>query len=249
VTSLLCLEVTVRHLIGTRLMWFVSQFLCRSWWLPVALFVAALSILVLRPSGSGFPVVPVALLALSLIWLLIWASYQSNSSREHRLVAAPRQDVIFNDSELIKVRLELDARIREAAAFKAELEAKHAEIAALKSGLNRTDAAELNEAIAQLFIDLEFERGRAEGDSAQILAGLLDSVNGLFTAAALVKGAPTPGERFVDQPAGSCKVFKTELTSDVALKGTIKAVRSPWVGFMANGKLKIITASNISVYA
>jgi hypothetical protein len=65
----------------------------------------------------------------------------------------------------------------------------------------------------------------------------------------LVKGAPTPGERFVDQPAGSCKVFKTELSSEAAMKGTIMAVRSPWVGFMANGKLKVIIASNVSVYA
>ena len=148
-----------------------------------------------------------------------------------------------------RLQSELEARIREAAAFKAELEAKHAEIAALKSGLNRTDAAELNEAIAQLYVGFEFERGRAEGDFAQVLAGLSESVDSLFTAAALVKGAPKPGERFVDQPAGSCKVFKTEVTSDAALKGTIKVVRSPWVGFMANGKLKIVTASNVSVYA
>jgi hypothetical protein len=144
---------------------------------------------------------------------------------------------------------ELAARIREAAAFKVELEAKNAEIAALKSGLNRSDTTELNEAIAQLHVGFEFERGRADGEFAQVLAGLSESVDSLFTAAALIKGAPTPGERFVDQPAGSCKVFKTELTSDAALKGTIKAVRSPWVGFMANGKLKVITASNVSVYA
>jgi hypothetical protein len=71
----------------------------------------------------------------------------------------------------------------------------------------------------------------------------------LFAAASLVNGAPNPGDRFIDQSAGTCKVFKTELTSDAALKGTIKVVRSPWVGFMANGKLKVITASNVSVYA
>ncbi len=148
-----------------------------------------------------------------------------------------------------RLRLDLEARIREASEFKAELEARRTEIAALKSGLNRTDSAELNEAIAQLYIDFEFERGRAEGEFAQVMAGLSESVDSLFTAASLVKGAPNPGDRFIDQPAGSCKVFKTEPTSDAALKGTIKIVRSPWVGFMANGKLKIITSSNVSVYA
>ena len=181
--------------------------------------------------------------------VLMWASAEDRRASSNFAHNPSVSNVSAKVSLAAQLRLDLDSRIREAAAFKAELEAKHAEIAALKSGLNRTDAAELNEAIAQLYIDFEFERGRAEGDFAKILAGLLESVDSLFTAAALVKGAPTPGERFVDQPAGSCKVFKTELTSDAALKGRIKDVRSPWVGFMANGKFKVITASNISVYA
>lgn len=226
-----------------------KEFLRRFWWVPIALFVAALSGFVFKSNEAGLPVLPVVLLAMSIVWLLIWASFDGDSTRVLRSSAVARPDVVSCGVELVKVRAELESRIREAAAFKAELEAKHAEIAALKSGLNRTDVAELNEAIAQLYIDFEFERGRAEGDFAKILAGLLESVDSLFTAAALVKGAPTPGERFVDQPAGSCKVFKTELTSDAALKGRIKDVRSPWVGFMANGKFKVITASNISVYA
>ena len=181
--------------------------------------------------------------------LLLWSSAVDGRVRHVPSPVVKSGDKATCEVEYSDFRAELGARIREAAAFKAELEAKRAEIAALKSGLNRTDAAELNEAIAQLYVGFEFERGRAEGDFAQVLAGLSESVDSLFTAAALVKGAPTPGERFVDQPAGSCKVFKTELTSDVALKGTIKAVRSPWVGFMANGKIKVITASNVSVYA
>jgi hypothetical protein len=186
---------------------------------------------------------------MSILWLLIWSSFDGGSSGVVRSSALAQPEVVSAQVELVKLRTELDSRIRETSDFKAELEAKRAEITALKSCLNRTDAAELNEAIAQLYVGFEFERGRAEGDFAQVLAGLSESVDSLFTAAALVKGAPTPGERFVDQPAGSCKVFKTELTSDVALKGTIKAVRSPWVGFMANGKIKVITASNVSVYA
>jgi hypothetical protein len=80
------------------------------------------------------------------------------------------------------------------------------------------------------------------------LTGLAESVDVLFSAAALIKGFPKSGERFVDQPAGSCKVFKTEFTTDAALKGRIKDVRSPWVGFNLDGKLKVVTPSNVSVY-
>lgn len=224
-------------------------FLARSWWLPVALFVAALSGLVFKSNEGGLPVFSVILLAMSIAWLLIWASFEGGTTGVLRSPSLAQPRVNPAQVELVKVRTELESRIREASEFKAELEAKRAEIAALKSGLNRSDSTELNEAIAQLYIGIEFERGRAEGEFAQVLAGLSESVDSLFAAAALVKGAPTPGERFVDQPAGSCKVFKTELTSDAALKGTIKVVRSPWVGFMANGKLKVITASNVSVYA
>jgi len=219
-----------------------------AWWPPIIVILTGFGLLVAWADESAICLAAYILLTAGVLWLLIWAT---NSDRESnpRLHVNLNNIVLSAPFEASKIQAELDSRIHEAAAFIAELEAKHAEIAALKSGLNRTEAAELNEAIAQLYIDFEFERGRAEGDFAQILAGLLESVDGLFTAAALVKGAPTPGERFVDQPAGSCKVFKTELTSDVALKGTIKNVRSPWVGFMANGKLKIITTSNISVYA
>lgn len=224
-------------------------FLARSWWLPVALFLAALSGLVFKSNEGGLPVFSVILLAMSIAWLLIWASFEGGATGVLRSPSLAQPRVNPAQVELVKVRIELESRIREASEFKAELEAKRAEIAALKSGLNRSDATELNEAIAQLYVGFEFERGRAEGEFAQVLAGLSESVDSLFAAAALVKGAPTPGERFVDQPAGSCKVFKTELTSDAALKGTIKVVRSPWVGFMANGKLKVITASNVSVYA
>jgi hypothetical protein len=219
------------------------------WWLPILLLTVGVGLLVAFTDNPAASFISYLLMVAGTFSLLLWSSAVDGRVRHVPLPVVKSGDKPTCEVEHSDVLAELGARIREAAEFKAELEAKRAEIAALKSGLNRTDSAELNEAIAQLYIDLEFERGRAEGDFAQILAGLLESVDGLFTAAALVKGAPTIGERFVDQPAGSCKVFKTELTSDVALKGTIKAVRSPWVGFMANGKLKIITASNISVYA
>jgi hypothetical protein len=182
-------------------------------------------------------------LTFGVLGLLLWASEADKLLSTETAAITP---VPFEKSD---VSAELEARIREAAAFKVELEAKHAEIAALKSGLNRSDATELNEAIAQLYVGFEFERGRAEGEFAQVMAGLSESVDSLFAAASLVKGAPNSGDRFIDQPAGSCKVFKTEPTTDASLKGTIKVVRSPWVGFMANGKLKVITASNVSVYA
>jgi len=218
------------------------------WWMPLILILGGLGLLI---AWIEVPVVCFSafmLLTLGVLWLLIWAT-KCDRVTTHRLSLVSSPVVASNIENESRLNVELESRIREAAAFKAELEAKRAEIAALKSGLNRTDAAELNEAIAQLYIDFEFERGRAEGDFSKILAGLLESVDSLFAAAALVKGAPTPGERFVDQPAGSCKVFKTELTSEAALKGRINVVRSPWVGFMANGKLKVITASNVSVYA
>ena len=213
-----------------------------AWCGPVVSIVIALGLFVFFFDNYLVCFFAFLFLTLGVLGLLMWASEDEKVFSTETAVIT---HVPFRKSD---VSAELESRIREAAAFKAELEAKRAEIAALKSGLNRTDAAELNEAIAQLYIDFEFERGRAEGDFAQVLAGLSELVDGLFAAAALVKGAPTPGERFVDQPAGSCKAFKTELTSDVALKGAIMTVRSPWVGFMANGKLKIITASNVSVY-
>jgi len=219
------------------------------WFFPVFVISLGLGVLVSFKQNDILTFVSYVLLVLGVSLLLVWATSEDKRITSRRPNNLSGIDILADSSMAVKLRLDLDSRIREAAAFKAELEAKHTEIAALKSGLNRTDTAELNEAIAQLYIDFEFERGRAEGEFAQVLAGLSESVDGLFAAAALVKGAPTPGERFVDQPAGSCKVFKTELTSDVALKGTIKAVRSPWVGFMANGKLKVITASNVSVYA
>jgi hypothetical protein len=223
-----------------------SDFFRRNgWWQGVALFATALSFLIISHDNDFILFASFLSFVLSVLLLLIWAtSIDRVSSTDCR-----------TDLEIPKITpiavgsTDLEARVREAAQFKAELDAKRAEIAALKSGLNRTDAVELNEAIAQLYVGLEFERGRADGEFAQILSGLSESVDALFSAAGLVKGVPTSGERFIDQPAGSCKVFNTELTSDAALKGTIKAVRSPWVGFMANGKLKVITASNVSVYA
>ena len=219
------------------------------WFLPVFLISLGLGVLVFFNQNDILSFVSYMLLILGVSLLLVRATSEDKKTTSCRPNNLSGTDISADSSIAVKLRSDLDSRIREAADFKAELEAKRGEIAALKSGLNRTDAADLNEAIAQLYVGFEFERSRAEGDFAQVLAGLSESVDSLFTAAALVKGAPTPGERFVDQPAGSCKVFKTELTSDVALKGTIKAVRSPWVGFMANGKLKVITASNVSVYA
>jgi len=218
------------------------------WWMPLILILGGLGLLV---AWIEVPVVCFSafiLLTLGVLWLFIWAT-KCDRVPTHRLSLVSSPVVASNIENESRLNVELEARIREAAQFKAELEAKRAEIAVLKSGLNRSDATELNEAIAQLYIDFEFERGRAEGEFAQVMAGLSESVVSLFTAASLVKGAPNPGDRFIDQPAGSCKVFKTEPTSDAALKGTIKIVRSPWVGFMANGKLKIITSSNVSVYA
>jgi len=218
------------------------------WWMPLILILGGLGLLV---AWIEVPVVCFSafiLLTLGVLWLFIWAT-KCDRVPTHRLSLVSSPVVASNIENESRLNVELEARIREAAQFKAELEAKRAEIAVLKSGLNRSDATELNEAIAQLYIDFEFERGRAEGEFAQVMAGLSESVVSLFTAASLVKGAPNPGDRFIDQPAGSCKVFKTEPTSDAALKGTIKIVRSPWVGFMANGKLKIITSSNVSGYA
>jgi hypothetical protein len=219
------------------------------WFLPVFLISLGLGVLVFFNQNDILSFVSYVLLILGVSLLLVWATSEDKKTTSCRPNNLSGINISTDSSIAVKLRSDLDSRIREAADFKAELEAKRGEIAALKSGLNRTDAADLNEAIAQLYVGFEFERGRAEGEFAQVLAGLSESVDSLFTAAALVKGAPKPGERFVDQPAGSCKVFKTELTSDAALKGTIKAVRSPWVGFMANGKLKVITASNVSVYA
>jgi hypothetical protein len=227
---------------------FTSYFL-NAWWGAILLFCTGLSLLLAYGERPSALFVSFTMIILAVLWLLLWATDVDRNSKASRQGSRSMVGGAADSVGLSMLQSELAARIREAAAFKVELEAKHAEIAALKSGLNRTDDAELNDAIAQIYVGFEFERGRAEGEFAQVLAGLSESVDGLFAAAALVKGAPTPGERFVDQPAGSCKVFKTELTSDVALKGTIKAVRSPWVGFMANGKLKVITASNVSVYA
>lgn len=219
------------------------------WWAPVFLITAGVGLLAFYFETPSLSFVSYLMIIAGVFWLLLWA-YAVDAKlplSNERLVSSVEGSSVA--IEIKAVRSELEARIREAAAFKAELESKHAEIALLKSGLNRSDSTELNETIAQLYVGIEFERGRADGEFAQVLAGLSESVDSLFAAAFLVKGAPNPGDRFIDQPAGSCKVFKTELTSDAALKGTIKVVRSPWVGFMANGKLKVITASNVSVYA
>ena len=222
-----------------------AYFRRNGWWQGIVLFATALSFLITSHDNDFTLFASFLSFVLSFLLLLVWATTIDRASS-----MACRADLEIPNNRPIGVgSADLEARVREAAQFKAELEAKREEISALKAGLNRTDAAELNEAIAQLYVGIEFERGRAEGEFAQVLAGLSESVDGLFAAASLVKGAPNPGDRFIDQPAGSCKVFKTELTSDAALKGTIKVVRSPWVGFMANGKLKIITASNVSVYA
>ena len=222
-----------------------AYFRRNGWWQGIVLFATALSFLITSHDNDFTLFASFLSFVLSFLLLLVWATTIDRASS-----MACRADLEIPNNRPIGVgSADLEARVREAAQFKAELEAKREEISALKAGLNRTDAAELNEAIAQLYVGIEFERGRAEGEFAQVLAGLSESVDGLFAAASLVKGAPNPGDRFIDQPAGSCKVFKTELTSDAALKGTIKVVRSPWVGFMANGKLKVINASNVSVYA
>jgi hypothetical protein len=219
------------------------------WFLSVFTISLGFGLLVTFNESQVISFFSYVLLVLGVSLLLYWATGEDHRNSAVRQRVSSSRNVPSEDTLVAALRLELASRIRETAQFKAELEAKSVEIATLKSGLNRTDAAELNEAIAQLYVGLEFERGRADGEFAQILSGLSESVDALFSAAGLVKGVPTPGGRFIDQPAGSCKVFKTELTSDAALKGTIKAVRSPWVGFMANGKLKVITASNVSVYA
>jgi len=223
--------------------------LLSSWVIPVLMICLGIGVLVAFNQSDILLFVSYVLLVLGVSLLLFWAT-EEGKRKPSALHVVPSAGSISSEAQSIEaLRHDLASRIREIAEFKAELEAKRVQIDDLKSGLNRTEAAELNESIAQLYISLAFERGRAEGELALILSGLSESVDILFSAAGLVKGAPTPGERFIDQPAGSCKVFKTELTSDAALKGTIKAVRSPWVGFMANGKLKIITSSNVSVYA
>lgn len=227
----------------------ISSKLLHLWWAPVILIAAGVGLLAFffeTPSVSFFSY---SLMIAGVFWLLLWAdTNDAKGTRSNERIVQPVDETSLAN-EIKVLRSELQVRIREASTFKVELDAKHSEIAALRAGQNRTDSAELNDAIAQLYVGFEFERGRAEGELAKVLAGFSESIDNLFAAAALVKGAPTPGDRFVDQPAGSCKVFKTELTSDAALKGKIKVVRSPWVGFMANGKLKVITASNVSVYA
>ena len=223
--------------------------LVSNWFLSVLVISLGVGVLVSFHEYQILSFISYVLLVLGVSLLLYWATAEDKKNSTNRQVQ-PSSCVVSSEASVVAgLRVELASRIRESSEFKLELEAKRTEIAALKAGLNRTDAAELNEAIAQLYVGIEFERGRAEGEFAQVLAGLSESVDSLFAAASLVKGAPNPGDRFIDQPAGSCKVFKTELTSDAALKGTIKVVRSPWVGFMANGKLKVITASNVSVYA
>lgn len=223
--------------------------LVSNWFLSVLVISLGVGVLVSFHENQILTFISYVLLVLGVSLLLYWATAEDKKNSTNRQVQPSSCAVSSEASVVAGLRVELASRIRESSEFKLELEAKRTEIAALKAGLNRTDAAELNEAIAQLYVGIEFERGRADGEFAQVLAGLSESVDGLFAAASLVKGAPNPGDRFIDQPAGSCKVFKTELTSDAALKGTIKVVRSPWVGFMANGKLKVITASNVSVYA
>jgi len=185
----------------------------------------------------------------SVTWLLLWSAVVEGikSKKDTVVDARSNSDAIAQNS--FKNSTELEARVREAATFKAELMAKQEEIAALKAGLSRADTAVINEAIADFFIAYEFERRREEGSSSNALDGMLQPMEQLLAAACLVKGYPNPGERFVDQPAGTCKVFKTEPAGSPELKGTIKVVRSPWVGFMVNGKLKVIVACNISVYA
>ena len=214
-----------------------------AWCIPVFSIIIGLGFIIYDSDSDLVCMLAYFLLIFGVFGLLYWAGLVDVS------VSTRLSVPVLSNSDRSNLIKDMEARIREAAEFKTELEAKRAEIAALKSGLNRTDAIELNDAIAQLYVAFEFERGRAAGEFAQVLTGLSEPVEGLFSVAALVKGVPIPGERFVDQPAGSCKVFKTELTSDAALKGKIKEARSPWVGFMANGKLKIIIASNVSVYA
>ena len=223
--------------------------LVSNWFLSVLVISLGVGVLVSFHENQILSFISYVLLVLGVSLLLYWATAEDKKNSTNRQVQPSSCTVSSEASVVAGLRVDLASRIRESSEFKLELEAKRTEIAALKAGLNRTDAVELNEAIAQLYVGIEFERGRADGEFAQVLAGLSESVDILFAAASLVKGAPNPGDRFIDQPAGSCKVFKTELTSDAALKGTIKAVRSPWVGFMANGKLKVITASNVSVYA
>lgn len=223
--------------------------LAQLWWAPILVISLGIGSLSFFFESPYISLAAYLLIVLGVFWLLLWAdSIDGKVHGSHGRVDKPVAESSLA-LELAAARSELEARIREVAEFKAEMDAKRGQVDALKAEINRTDTAELNEAISQLYVDLEFERGRAVGKFAEVLAGLSQSVEGIFTAAALVKGSPIPGERFVDQAAGSCKVFKTELTSDATLKGTIKEVRSPWVGFMANGKMKIITASNVSVYA
>lgn len=220
-----------------------------SWVMPVLMICLGIGLLVAFSQSDILLFVSYVLLVLGVSLLLFWA-WEEGKRKSSAQNFVPSSSSIRSEAEsIVALRDELSSRIREVAEFKAELEMKRAQIDALKAGINRTEDAELNESIAQLYISLEFERGRADGEFAQILSGLSEPVDALLSAAGLVKGVPAPGQRFIDQPAGSCKVFKTELTSDAALKGTIKAVRSPWVGFMANGKLKVITASNVSVFA
>jgi hypothetical protein len=155
------------------------------WFFPVFVISLGLGVLVSFKQNDILTFVSYVLLVLGVSLLLVWATSEDKRITSRRPNNLSGIDILADSSMAVKLRLDLDSRIREAAAFKAELEAKRAEIAALKSGLNRTDAAELNEAIAQLYIDFEFERGRAEGDFAHVLAGLSELVDGLFAAAAL----------------------------------------------------------------
>lgn len=219
-----------------------------AWWLPVSFICGGLVLLVSCYDSSLCANISYCMMLVGVIWLLFWASSNERITKGESLVTNERPSTPPTPA-VHDFRPELEARIREAAEFRAELAAKQDEIATLKAGLNRTDTSELNEAIADFFVAFEFERSRAEGSTSEALQSLQQPFEHLFSAASLIKGYPNPGERFVDQPAGSCKVFKTEPATSPDQKGTIKVVRSPWVGFMVNEKLKVVVASNISVYA
>ena len=165
-----------------------------AWCIPVFSIIIGLGFIIYDSDSDLVCMLAYFLLIFGVFGLLYWAGLVDVS------VSTRLSVPVLSNSDRSNLIKDMEARIREAAEFKTELEAKRAEIAALKSGLNRTDAIELNDAIAQLYVAFEFERGRAAGEFAQVLTGLSEPVEGLFSVAALVKGVPIPGERFVDQP-------------------------------------------------
>ncbi len=238
--------------------------ICSRQWGSVISVVTGLCILVFRDAprqGVGAPFDYVGAFSFFLLifggLLLVMFATAAERGRPADAPVAPKAEkeagktASGSGDDVSRLRQDLEARVKEAADFKAAIERKNAELEALRAKLNRKDLVAVNEAVAALYQSVEFlcERASSGKESPdKVLPQIAEAAEELLVAAQLERGLPKPGDRLADLPPNSCTIFNRIPAPTPEQKGLLVEARNSWVGFRSDAQLVIVNPSRVSVY-